>query len=79
MNDRLVVVSNRLPITINQAGKAWRIKPGAGGLVTALESLMKDSKGGWVGWAGCGPEAPINELIDRTSGVCTEPGPAYRG
>ena len=36
MKNRLVVVSNRLPIAINQAGDNWQIKPGEGGLVTAM-------------------------------------------
>ncbi len=62
MKDRLVVVSNRLPIAISQAGNDWQIKSGSGGLVTALEPLMKSNQGIWIGWPGCGPEAPIDEL-----------------
>lgn len=63
MKKRLVVVSNRLPIAISQAGGKWQIKPGAGGLVTALEPLMKAKQGVWIGWPGCGSEAPIDELV----------------
>ncbi|NIN36218.1 MAG: trehalose-6-phosphate synthase, partial [Gammaproteobacteria bacterium] len=63
MKKRLVVVSNRLPIAISQAGGKWQIKPGAGGLVTALEPLMKAKQGVWIGWPGCGPEAPIDDLV----------------
>lgn len=64
MSNRLVIVSNRLPITINQFGNEWQVEPGAGGLVTALAPLMKAKKGVWVGWPGCGQEAPIDKLID---------------
>ncbi len=65
MPKRLIVVSNRLPIVINQDADQWTIKPGAGGLVTALEPLMSKHHGIWVGWPGCGPEAPISELVDQ--------------
>jgi len=63
MKNRLVVVSNRLPIAISQVGADWQITPGSGGLVTALTPLMKANHGVWVGWPGCGPEAPIDDLV----------------
>jgi len=66
MEKRLVVVSNRLPIVVEQeAGGDWSIRPGSGGLVTALAPLMKARQGVWVGWPGCGPEAPIEDLVSR--------------
>ncbi|TFC41747.1 bifunctional alpha,alpha-trehalose-phosphate synthase (UDP-forming)/trehalose-phosphatase [Cryobacterium sp. TMT1-21] len=49
----LVVVSNRLPVEIDVADdgtESWRTSPG--GLVTALEPLMRSSDGAWVGWPG---------------------------
>ncbi|MFM2354197.1 MAG: hypothetical protein RLZZ608_1603 [Actinomycetota bacterium] len=48
-----VVVSNRLPVdrVVDDDGTAsWQRSPG--GLVTALESVMRASTGAWVGWAG---------------------------
>ena len=63
-NSDFVVVANRLPIdmellpdgTIN-----WRRSPG--GLVTALEPLLRKQRGAWIGWPGVvdGPEDPITE------------------
>ncbi len=64
MKRRLVVVSNRLPIAIDQHDGEWQIKPGTGGLVTALEPLMKTNRGIWIGWPGCGAEAPIETLVE---------------
>ncbi|MGW8311841.1 MAG: alpha,alpha-trehalose-phosphate synthase (UDP-forming) [Desulfuromonadales bacterium] len=64
MNQRLVVVSNRLPIVLNEVENQWQIKPGSGGLVTALAPLMHSNRGIWVGWPGCGPEAPIESLFE---------------
>jgi trehalose 6-phosphate synthase len=48
-----VVVSNRLPVdrVVGANGKAsWQHSPG--GLVTALEPVMRAADGAWVGWAG---------------------------
>jgi trehalose 6-phosphate synthase len=48
-----VVVSNRLPIdhVVDDDGvTGWKASPG--GLVTALEPVMRSADGAWVGWAG---------------------------
>ena len=48
-----IVVSNRLPVdrVVDAEGvETWQRSPG--GLVTALEPVMKASEGAWVGWAG---------------------------
>ncbi|MBI5161671.1 MAG: alpha,alpha-trehalose-phosphate synthase (UDP-forming) [Micrococcales bacterium] len=48
-----VVVSNRLPVdhVVHDDGTAgWTQSPG--GLVTALEPIMRSTDGAWVGWAG---------------------------
>lgn len=48
-----VVVSNRLPVdhvTAADGTPTWQRSPG--GLVTALEPLMRTTEGAWVGWAG---------------------------
>ncbi|WP_029144424.1 alpha,alpha-trehalose-phosphate synthase (UDP-forming) [Microbacterium luticocti] len=45
----LVVVANRLPVDRDDAG-GWRTSPG--GLVTALEPVMRRTQGAWVGWPG---------------------------
>ena len=47
------MVSNRLPVDYEVAEdgtESWRTSPG--GLVTALEPLMRASDGAWVGWPG---------------------------
>ena len=50
---RLVVVSNRLPYVLDkQAGGGWALKPGSGGLVTALLPVLRDRGGTWIGWPG---------------------------
>src|SRR3984885_12586042 len=50
-----VVVANRLP----DGTTTWKRSPG--GLVTALEPLLRRRRGAWVGWPGAvdGDEEPI--------------------
>ena len=67
MTLRLIVVSNRLPITISQTDNDWLIEPGSGGLVSALDPLMRENQGIWIGWPGCGPEAPFDKLANSFS------------
>ena len=55
----LVVAANRLPVervVDASGGGTWQRSPG--GLVTALESVMRGRKGAWVGWAGEPGAAP---------------------
>jgi alpha,alpha-trehalose-phosphate synthase [UDP-forming] len=55
-----VVVASRLPVDRvddpdSDTGQ-WRRSPG--GLVTALEPVMRDAHGAWVGWTGSADDAP---------------------
>lgn len=47
-----VVVANRLPVDMQKTadGVEWRRSPG--GLVTALEPILRSGQGAWVGWPG---------------------------
>jgi trehalose 6-phosphate synthase/phosphatase len=53
---RLVVVSNRLPLTLRQSAKGWSAEPSSGGLVTALGPVVQGTGGLWLGWPGEAPE-----------------------
>jgi len=53
---RLVVVSNRLPLTLRGSAEGWVGEPSAGGLVTALGPVIQRTGGLWFGWPGEGPE-----------------------
>lgn len=46
-----VVVANRLPVDRgDDDAEPWRRSPG--GLVTALEPVVRSTGGAWVGWPG---------------------------
>ncbi|MEM6771897.1 MAG: bifunctional alpha,alpha-trehalose-phosphate synthase (UDP-forming)/trehalose-phosphatase, partial [Bacteroidota bacterium] len=49
---RLVIVSNRLPITINREHDGLHYYPSAGGLATGLNSLDESYNKLWIGWPG---------------------------
>jgi trehalose 6-phosphate synthase len=63
-NRKVIVVSNRLPIAIfkNEAGN-WEVRPGTGGLVTALQPIVRKSNGLWIGWSGYSENAPSDKLL----------------
>jgi trehalose 6-phosphate synthase len=49
----LVIVANRLPVdrvTNDDGSPGWRTSPG--GLVTALEPVLRANDGTWIGWPG---------------------------
>src|SRR5512135_1199006 len=54
---RLVVVSNRLPVTAERTGDGLVLHRSAGGLVSALAPVLERRGGTWVGWPGIPFEA----------------------
>jgi trehalose 6-phosphate synthase len=61
----LVVAANRLPLdrVVDDSGNStWRRSPG--GLVTAMESVMRGRDAAWVGWAG-EPGTPPEPFSDE--------------
>ncbi|MBL8923648.1 MAG: bifunctional alpha,alpha-trehalose-phosphate synthase (UDP-forming)/trehalose-phosphatase [Myxococcaceae bacterium] len=49
---RVIVVSNRLPITVRREGGEVRVERSSGGLATGLKAVHQRSGGVWVGWPG---------------------------
>lgn len=51
--DRLIIVSNRLPLVLNQLESGrWEAKPSSGGLVSAMVPVLQRRGGVWIGWPG---------------------------
>ncbi len=60
----LVIVANRLPVdrVIDEHGEVgWRRSPG--GLVTALEPVMRANDGAWIGWPG-GTDTDLEPFVE---------------
>ncbi len=48
----LVLVSNRLPVTMSNEGREVSLRPSTGGLATALSTTHARGASRWVGWLG---------------------------
>jgi trehalose 6-phosphate synthase len=75
---RLIVVSNRLPYVLEKGpADRWTLKPGSGGLVTALLPVLRNRGGIWIGWPGVFEEIPrLDEVFAeaaRGSGYTLQP------
>ena len=67
---RLVVVSNRLPVVLTQEGRGdWTLERGSGGLVTALEPVLLERGGLWIGWPGIerGRISDVDAVLERAT------------
>jgi len=60
---RLLIVSNRLPITVTRVEGEIRVEPSAGGLATGLRGPHERSGGLWIGWPG----EPDGEPAERAA------------
>ena len=49
---RLIVVSNRLPLTLQKTEEGWNTVRSSGGLASAMNPLLRQTGGEWIGWAG---------------------------
>ena len=49
---RVMIVSNRLPVSVSREDGALRITRSAGGLATGLAGVHSRSGGLWLGWPG---------------------------
>jgi trehalose 6-phosphate synthase/phosphatase len=73
---RLVVVSNRLPVGVRQGDLGhWEVVPASGGLVTALEPVLRSRRGIWVGWPGTTEREAVEllSIADPTRAYDLEP------
>jgi trehalose 6-phosphate synthase/phosphatase len=59
--NRLLIVANRLPISVAKRRGRLRFEPSAGGLATALGAFYKSRPSLWVGWPGIELEKVTSE------------------
>src|ERR1051325_3836385 len=65
--NRLIVVSNRLPFALDSAGEdLWTVTPATGGLVSAIEPVLRERGGTWIGWPGIAGEIPQEPFAQAT-------------
>jgi trehalose 6-phosphate synthase len=61
--NRLIVVSNRLPVVLDREEPGWRVKAGSGGLVTAMAPILQARGGTWIGWPGTHESQGVAEAM----------------
>lgn len=54
--ERMIIVSNRLPIVLEKTAGGWEVHAGSGGLVQAVAPILKEKGGLWIGWPGVSGE-----------------------
>ncbi len=65
--NRLIVVSNRLPFALDSTGEdLWTVTPAVGGLVSAVEPVLRERGGTWIGWPGIAGKIPKKPLAEAT-------------
>ena len=74
--NRLIIASNRLPVTVKQDRGEVIVSSSAGGLATGLRALHQKSGSIWVGWPGDVSRFDANqqaELETKLTELCTVP------
>jgi trehalose 6-phosphate synthase/phosphatase len=61
---RVLIVSNRLPITVTRVDGELQMNPSAGGLATGLSGIHGSGRSVWIGWSGY--SGPVDDL-DRAA------------
>jgi trehalose-6-phosphate synthase len=65
---RLVVVSNRLPVVVREDGEGkQQLSTSPGGLVTALSPILRQRGGLWIGWPGAFDLQQLDQLLHKGS------------
>ena len=65
--NRLIIVSNRLPFALDSTGAdLWTVTPAVGGLVSAVEPVLRERGGTWIGWPGTAGKIPQRPLAEAT-------------
>jgi trehalose 6-phosphate synthase len=64
-NGHLIVVSNRLPVTISRDGDSWSFSMSSGGLVSALSGFKKSLGFTWIGWPGFYIPPKDRPIVDK--------------
>lgn len=61
---RLLIISNRLPISVEKRRRGLHFEPSIGGLATGLRSFYKSYNSTWIGWPGINLEKIKDEELD---------------
>jgi len=67
---RVLLVSNRLPVTVRVRGPELQLEPSGGGLATGLRGVRSDAPTLWIGWPGeVLPNSHLRTQLERELGT----------
>jgi trehalose 6-phosphate synthase/phosphatase len=69
---RLLIVSNRLPVSVEKSADGLRLRRSVGGLVTGLKSFYQSHESVWIGWPGIVREGIQEEMGDLGARLMSE-------
>jgi alpha,alpha-trehalose-phosphate synthase [UDP-forming] len=72
--NRLIIVSNRIPYNIARINHEISYKKSVGGLVTALDPILKKTGGLWIGWSGLSGNS---KFIEKKISISGDNGDSY--
>jgi trehalose 6-phosphate synthase/phosphatase len=58
---QVIIVSNRLPVSVKKTDGQLSFYPSLGGLATGLASYVTDSNNNWIGWPGIASDELTND------------------
>ncbi len=58
---QVIIVSNRLPVSVKKDAEGLHFYPSLGGLATGLSSYVTDSRNRWIGWPGIASDELTNQ------------------
>ena len=67
LEKRLIIVSNRLPVSLAREGKRWSVTSSSGGLVAALGPVLQNRGGLWIGWPGVSQLKDARNILNRAT------------
>lgn len=72
--NKLHIVSNRLPFSVETENGTVHLKPSVGGLATGMNSVYKDFDGKWIGWSGVPSESQNEKQLKQTEDKLSKEG-----
>lgn len=63
--NRLLIVSNRLPVSVSRKNGEYRLQRSVGGLATGVGSFYKSYESLWIGWPGMNLQRKQDEERER--------------
>lgn len=64
---RVLIVANRLPVTVHPTDSGVEVQKSTGGLATGLLRPHEQSGGLWIGWSGATEELSADQCVDMTN------------